>query len=48
VREQFDRYGITAALAPGAYYDTPGEALEAFHAAGTANGDGGGPARGKT
>ncbi len=34
VRQQFDRYGISAALGPGAYYDTPGEALEAFHAAG--------------
>jgi sulfate permease, SulP family len=33
VREQFDRYGISAALGPNAYYDTPGEALEAFHAA---------------
>ena len=33
VREQLDRYGISAALGPGAYYDTPGEALEAFHAA---------------
>jgi len=33
VREQLDRYGIGAALGPGAYYDTPGEALEAFHAA---------------
>jgi sulfate permease, SulP family len=32
-REQLDRYGISAALGPGAYYDTPGEALEAFHAA---------------
>ena len=32
VREQLDRYGISAALGPGAYYDTPGEALEAFHA----------------
>jgi SulP family sulfate permease len=30
VREQLDRYGISAALGPGAYYDTPGEALEAF------------------
>ncbi|MGE5292444.1 MAG: SulP family inorganic anion transporter [Micromonosporaceae bacterium] len=34
VREQLGRYGITAAAGPGAYYDTPGEALEAFHAAG--------------
>ena len=33
VRGQLDRYGISAALGPGAYYDTPGEALEAFHAA---------------
>jgi SulP family sulfate permease len=33
VREQLDRYGISAALGPGAYYATPGEALEAFHAA---------------
>jgi sulfate permease, SulP family len=32
VREQLDRYGISAALGPGAYYDTPGEALEAFQA----------------
>jgi sulfate permease, SulP family len=33
VHQQLDRYGISAALGPGAYYDTPGEALEAFHAA---------------
>ena len=33
VREQLDRYGISAALGPGRYYDTPGEALEAFHTA---------------
>jgi SulP family sulfate permease len=33
VREQLDRYDISKALGPGAYYDTPGEALEAFHAA---------------
>ena len=32
VHEQLDRYGISAALGPGAYYDTPGEALEAFQA----------------
>jgi hypothetical protein len=31
VRKQLDRHGISAALGPGAYYDTPGEALEAFH-----------------
>ncbi len=34
VREQLDGYGISAALGPDPYYDTPGEALEAFHAAG--------------
>ena len=39
VREQLDRYGIGVALGPGAYYDTPGAALEAFHAAGGATGD---------
>jgi sulfate permease, SulP family len=33
VREQLDRYGISAVLGPGAYYETPGEVLEAFHAA---------------
>jgi SulP family sulfate permease len=38
VRGQLDRYGITAALGPGACYDTPGEALEAFHAARSAAG----------
>jgi sulfate permease, SulP family len=32
-RQQLDRYGISAALGPNAYYDTPGEALEAFHTA---------------
>src|SRR6266516_1540038 len=32
VRRQLDRYGISATLGPAAYYDTPGEALEAFHA----------------
>jgi hypothetical protein len=32
VRKQLDRYGISAALGPAAYYETPGEALEAFHA----------------
>jgi hypothetical protein len=36
VREQLDRYGISTNLGPDAYYDTPGEALEAFH---TAEGD---------
>ena len=33
VRKQLDRYGIGAALGPAAYYETPGAALEAFHAA---------------
>ena len=33
VRKQLDRYGISTALGPGAYYETPTEALEAFHAA---------------
>jgi high affinity sulfate transporter 1 len=32
VRQQLDGYGISEALGPSAYYDTPGEALEAFHA----------------
>jgi sulfate permease, SulP family len=32
VRKQLGRYGINFALGPGTYYDTPGEALEAFHA----------------
>ena len=43
VHEQFNRYGISTALGPNAYYDTPGEALEAFHAARGATGDGSGP-----
>jgi sulfate permease, SulP family len=33
VRQQLDRYGISTALGDGAYFATPGEALEAFHAA---------------
>jgi sulfate permease, SulP family len=33
VHEQLDRYGISAVLGPDGCYDTPGEALEAFHAA---------------
>jgi sulfate permease, SulP family len=32
VRQQFDRYGISKALDPGAWYDSPGEAYAAFHA----------------
>ncbi len=34
VRQQLDRYGISAALGPDAYYETPGLAQEAFHATG--------------
>lgn len=34
VRKQLDRYGISAAQGPDAYYDTAGEALEAFQASG--------------
>jgi hypothetical protein len=33
VRRQLDSYGISKALDPGAYYETPGAALDAFHAA---------------
>jgi hypothetical protein len=33
VRQQLDLYGITKTLDNGAFYDTAGEALEAFHAA---------------
>jgi high affinity sulfate transporter 1 len=31
VRLQLDRYGISEALGQDAYFDTPGQALEAFH-----------------
>jgi hypothetical protein len=31
VRQQLDRYGISDALGQDAYFDTPGQALEAFH-----------------
>jgi sulfate permease, SulP family len=31
VRQQLDHYGISKALGQHAYFDTPGEALEAFH-----------------
>ena len=30
VRKELDRSGVNAALGPGAYYETPGEALEAY------------------
>jgi len=33
VRQQLDRYGISKALGQDAYFETPGEALEAFHSA---------------
>jgi len=33
VRQQLDRYGMTKAIGTEAYYETPTEALEAFHAA---------------
>ena len=39
VCEQLDRYGISSTLGPGAYYDTPGEALQAFHASEGVTGD---------
>ena len=32
VRQQLDRYGISSALGHDAYFDTPGQALDAFHA----------------
>jgi sulfate permease, SulP family len=32
VRHQLDRYGISKALGQDAYFDTPGQALNAFHA----------------
>jgi high affinity sulfate transporter 1 len=31
VRQRLDRYGISKALGHDAYFDTPGQALEAFH-----------------
>ncbi|HEY1320013.1 MAG TPA: sodium-independent anion transporter [Streptosporangiaceae bacterium] len=31
VRQQLDCYGISKALGQDAYFDTPGQALEAFH-----------------
>jgi SulP family sulfate permease len=43
VRLQLDRYGISQALGPGACYETPGAALEAFHAAKAAAAGGTGP-----
>jgi sulfate permease, SulP family len=43
VRQQLDRYGISASLGPGDYYDTPGEALEAYHAEKAAAAGGNGP-----
>jgi sulfate permease, SulP family len=40
VRRQLDDYGISKALGPGAYYESPGAALEAFHAPKAATGGG--------
>jgi sulfate permease, SulP family len=31
VRQQLDRYGISKVLGQDAYFDTPGQALEAFY-----------------
>jgi sulfate permease, SulP family len=31
VRRELDHYGISKTLGQDAYFDTPGEALEAFH-----------------
>jgi len=45
VRKQLDRYGISDALGPGAYYGTADEALEAFHAAEATTSDLTAPAR---
>jgi anti-anti-sigma regulatory factor len=33
LRRQLNGYGVTKALDPGAWYETPREALDAFHAA---------------
>jgi sulfate permease, SulP family len=46
VRHQLDRYGISNALDPAAWYDSAGEAYEAFHTAARAADDGSGPGRG--
>jgi len=32
VRRQLEHYGISGAAGPDDYFDTPGEALEAFNA----------------
>jgi hypothetical protein len=33
VAAQLERYGLTAALGPGAFFDTAGEVLEAYRKA---------------
>jgi MFS superfamily sulfate permease-like transporter len=33
LRRQLDGYGVTEALGPGAFYETPRDAIDAFHAA---------------
>jgi high affinity sulfate transporter 1 len=35
LRKQLDRYGISAALGPGSYYETPGQVLETFGSPGS-------------
>ena len=40
VRKQLDAYGIQGASGPDVFYETPGEALKAFHAARPAAGPG--------
>src|SRR5690348_10662825 len=42
VRRQLDHYGISKTLGHDAYFDTPGEALEAFHSTGADLQDGSG------
>ena len=48
VRQQFDRYGISKALDPDAWYDSPGEAFAAFQAARKTIDDANGPGAGGT
>ena len=43
VSQQLERYGINRALGPGAYYDSPGAAHEAFRTTDRATGSGQGP-----
>jgi sulfate permease, SulP family len=43
VSHQLDRYGVSKALGPGAYYDSPGAVHQAYRATNRATGDGTGP-----